>query len=153
VQAVVKVDGSFAVARLFWQQIGVALIAKSQRVIQVVERRRLEGGAVADIGAPILVQAVAVGNRTGGFATELGVVVVTQVGLQAVRFVVTRPASECRINRSGIDPEITAAADLLIQPFKTEQESADTGFDVVLPGVLILIGAEQRGLNLVCRVS
>ena len=86
---------------------------------------------------------VAVGNRTSCLVTKLRVFVIAKVGLQPVRLVLGAPAGQNRINGALIGAVVARAADALIEALDTEQETANACLDVILPGVLFLIGTEQ----------
>ena len=62
-------------------------------------------------------------------------------------FVIAAPAGQCRVNRALIDPVVARAANALVEAFKTEQEGAESGLDIVLPGIQVLLGAEKAVLD------
>ena len=84
-------------------------------VVEVVERRGLESGAITRAGAPAVADPVAVGKRAGRLAAELRAFIAAQVCLQRLRPVLPLPdagdgigiARGDRESSVGVDPFLT----------------------------------------------
>src|SRR5690606_34991897 len=74
-------QAEFGALGLLRPQVRVA----EERVVQLVESRRLERGAVAGAEPPAIGELHAPGRAAGGVAAELLVVVATHAGLQRLR--------------------------------------------------------------------
>ncbi len=138
--AAVPVGTGFEILRGLRDEVGV----REAGVIKVVERRRLEAGAVADRDAPGRGEPIPVRDGARRLAAVLGGVVAAQIRLQRVRVDAQLVDPEQRVRRARRRRKAGIGRHLLLAPLVAGGQRAYRQRELVLPHILALRRPERE---------